>query len=328
MSLRARWLPILLSGILVVCMCAAAELSGIDELLFPETAAILCGAWMQSRQAWNVDRPRMLALMGSAATFGLAANLLVPGPVWVRAVLGFAFCGLMMNLLGADMTPMLSAAILPVLLGTTSWVYPVTVVAIVSVVCVGQMLLERGGLREAVDFRPLRQPKARALREWMRKWGVFALLSAPAYCSGNVFLAVPPLVVAFTELTRPDQSLRLRPMRVWGSLALASIVGSAARCAVEYAGVPLALSAGAAFVGLVLVWNGLRTWFPPAGAVALLALLVPFRGPWLYPLEVAAGAAVWVTAAELLFPGIRSGAGDGRGAPEEGEGARPGRARP
>lgn len=308
MSLRARWLPILLSGVFVVCMCRAQTASGIDELLFPETAAILCGAWMQPRQAWNVDRPRMLVLMASGAIFGLAVNLLVPGPIWLRAVLGFAFCALMMNLLGADMTPMLSAAILPVLLGTTSWTYPVAVVAIVALVCLGQVGLERAGLREPPTFRPLRLGVPHALGSWGRKLLVFALLSAPAYFSGNVFFAVPPLIVAYVELTRPDHSLRLRPWRAWASLALAGAIGSVGRCAMEYAAAPLPLAAGVAFAALVLVWNGLRTWLPPAGAVTLLALLVPFRGPWLYPLEVAVGAAVWIAAAELLFPGIRPGA--------------------
>ena len=42
----------------------------------------------------------------------------------------------------------------------------------------------------------------------------------------------------------------------------------------------------------------------------LLALLVPWRGPWLYPIEVSLGAAAWVAAALLLFPGIRPSSND------------------
>lgn len=305
MSLRTRWLPIALSGVFIVCMCAAAGVSGIDETLFPETAAILCGAWMQPRQAWNVDRPRMMALMCSGAVFGLVMNLLVPGPIWVRAVLGFAFCAVAMNLAGADMTPMLSAAILPVLLGTTSWLYPAVVFVLVSLICLGQVALERAGLREPPRFSPLRPSLREAIAAWLRKLVVFALFSAPAYFSGQVFFAVPPLIVTYTELTRPDHSLRLRPLQGWATLALAGATGSVARCAVEYVGLPPALAAALAFAALVLTWDKLRTWLPPAGAVMLLALLVPFKGPWLYPVEVALGAAVWIAAAELLFPGMR-----------------------
>ena len=39
-----------------------------------------------------------------------------------------------MNVAGADMTPMLSAAILPMLLGTDSWAYPVSVFVLVALV--------------------------------------------------------------------------------------------------------------------------------------------------------------------------------------------------
>ena len=159
MSIRERWLPICLAGAFVCLMALASQLTGCDEILFPETAAILCGAWVQPHQAWNVDRPRMMLLMGSGAIMGLCLNLLVPGPIWARAVLGYACCALAMNGLGADMTPMVSAVILPVLLGTRDWAYPVTVIVLVGVICLGQMALERWGLRERIDFKPLRPPR-------------------------------------------------------------------------------------------------------------------------------------------------------------------------
>lgn len=310
MTLRERWLPALLAGAFVVCMCWASWATGLDEVLFPETAAILCGCWILPRQAWNVSRPRMLLLMSSGGIFGLLLNLFVPAPVWARALMAYAFCALLMNVVGADMSPMLSAAILPVLLGTTSWLYPVVVSSLVILICLGQLLLEHAGLREPNTFRPLRDAPWPTLRSWARRFLVFGLLSAPAYLSGNVFFAVPPLVVAYTELTRPDQTLRLRPLRAWAALALGACIGSAARVAVVIAGVPLPAVAGVAFALLTMVWDRLRTWLPPAGAVMLLALLVPFRGPWLYPLEVSVGGAAWIAAAELLFPGVRPGTPD------------------
>lgn len=304
MSIRTRWLPLTLAACLVLVMAAAAQATGCAEVLFPETAALLCGAWVQPRQAWNVDRPRMLLLMGCGATFGLLLNLLVPWPVWGRALAGYAFAALMMCLVGADMTPMLSAVILPVLLGTDTWAYPVAVVCIVSTLELGQVVLERTGLREAIGYHVLRNPPRVALAEWGRKWATFALLSAPAYLTGHPLFAAPPLLVAFTELTRPDMTLRLRPARAWAALALAAVVGDACRAAVELAGVPTPLMALVAFLGVTLVWDLLRTWFPPAGAVALLALLVPFAGVGAYALSVSAGAALWVAVA-LAFPGIR-----------------------
>lgn len=305
MTARDRRLPILLSGIFVMAMCALAKVLACEEILFPETCAILCGAWMQPRQVWNVSRPRMLALMTSGAVVGVLLNLAIPGPVWGRAVLGYAFAALAMCVLGADMTPMLSAVILPVLLGTTSWLYPLSVAVIVALIELGQVLLERAGLREPIDYRPLRQPPREALRAWGARLGVFALLSAPAYFSGNPFFAVPPLLVAYTELTRPNMTLRLRPVRAWATLALAACIGALGRSAVETLGASLPLVASACFALLVLVWDRLHAWLPPAGAALLLAFIVPYRGPFTYAVEVAAGAAVWVAVAVYLFPGIR-----------------------
>lgn len=308
MDLRSRWLPAALAAGFVLLMAGAARLTGCAEVLFPETAALLCGAWLQPRQAWNVDRPRMLLLMGCGATCGLLLNLLVPWPVWGRAVLGYAFAAAMMCLVGADMTPMLSAIVLPVLLGTDTWAYPLAVVCIVSALELGQVGLERAGLREPVDYHVLRNPPRVALAEWGRRWAVFALLSAPAYLTGHNLFAVPPLLVAFTELTRPDMTLRLRPVRAWGTLTLAAVIGELCRSAVEVAGAPTPLMALVAFLGVVLVWDALKACLPPAGAVALLALLVPYPGPGAYVACVATGAALWVAVA-MTFPGVRPGHG-------------------
>lgn len=305
MTIRQRWFPILLSGLFVVAMVAVSDIAGSSEILFPETTAILCGAWMQPRQAWNIDRPRMLILMGSGAVMGLLLNLFVPGPLWGRAVLGYAFCAIMMNVVAADMTPMLSAAILPVLLGTTEWLYPVAVIVLVSLVCAGQIALEHAGLREPIDYHPLGLAPKAAFQSWGKRLAVFAVLSAPCYFLNQPFFAVPPLLVAYTELTRPDFTLRLRPLRGWAVLAAAGFIGSVGRAAVEAGLLPLELVVALCFLALILVWNGFRTWLPPAGAALLLAFLVPYKGPFLYGIEVALGAAIWVVVAVWGFDGIR-----------------------
>jgi hypothetical protein len=54
MTLRQRWLPILLSGIFVVAMAAVSDIASCSEILFPEITAIVCGAWIQPHQAWNI----------------------------------------------------------------------------------------------------------------------------------------------------------------------------------------------------------------------------------------------------------------------------------
>lgn len=312
MSLRRRWLPILLAGLFVWAMVAAAALTGYGELLFPETAAILCGAWIQPSQAWDVDRPRMVALMAIGSIAGVAANLWLPVPLVVKAPLGFVFVAAVMRAFGADMTPMVSAVILPLLLGTTDWLYPAAVVVIVLLVCAGQVALEHMGLREHIDFAPVRQPAPVAAREWGLRLLVFCLLALPAYALHQPFFAVPPLLVAFTELSRTTNSLRRRAPQAAGVLAVAAVIGALARWAADAlaaAGMgPLGyvVVAPVAYLALVLDWDLFRTWMPPAGAVVLLALLAPVPQPALYAIEAAVGACIWVAAALFFFPGASS----------------------
>lgn len=305
MSLSRRWFPILLAGVFVTLMVGMSRALACPELLFPEMAAILCGGWIQPRQAWNVDRPRMVLLMAFAATLGLASNLWVPLPLAARVILGYAICATTMNAVGADMTPMLSAAILPMLLGTDSWIYPLAVVGLVLVVCLGQVWLEGMGVRESIDYRTLRLPWREALPFWGKRLAVFGVVAVPAYLTGHTFLAVPPLIVAYTELTRPDFTLRARPQRAWAALAGAGAIGAVARAAVDGAGVPASLAAALGFVLLVLLWDRTRAWMPPAGAAFLLALLAPVPNPLVYAVEVAVGAALWTLVALVLFDGVR-----------------------
>ena len=305
MSFRRRWFPILLAGIFVTIMVGLAQRLGCPEILFPEMAAILCGAWIQPSQAWNVDRPRMLVLMAFASVLGLASNLWLPLPLAVRVLIGYAVCATVMNAIGADMTPMLSAAILPMLLGTDSWAYPAAVVSLVIAVCLGQMWLERIGEREPIDYQRLNLPWKEAIPFWGKRLLVFGLIAVPAYLSGLTFLAVPPLIVAYTELTRPDFTLRTRPLRARATMAGAGAIGALARAAVNSGVAPVVLAAACGFGLLVLLWDRMRAWMPPAGAAVLLALLAPVPNPMLYAVEVAVGSAVWTLAALVIFPGVR-----------------------
>lgn len=303
MDLRKRWLPLALAGLAVAVMVGVAELLGSSEILFPGTAALLCGCWIIPTQAWNVTRPRMIVLMCTGAIVGLTLNLFVPAPLWTRALMAYAFCALAMNVAGADMTPMVSAAVLPVLLGTESWVYPVAVTTIVCLICATQVFLERMGLRKPIDFTSRRARTRGDVGMWLMRIIAFAAVGAPLYLMGQPLFAVPPLIVAYTSLTRPDHTLRMRPFRTWAVLAMAALIGGCARGAVML-GLPIVPVVALAYCALVAGWHLCHDWLPPAGAVVLLALLVPSASPLAYVIEVSVGAALWVAIA-LCFPGIR-----------------------
>ena len=301
-SIHSRWKPIVLSGAFVVAMVAASDMLHLSELLFPEICAILCGAWILPKQAWRTNRVWMMLLLCAGAVFGVLVNRFLPWPLWARAPLGFLFCAGCMLFCGAEMAPMFSAAVLPMLLETTSWVYPLAVAGLVALVLMGQIILERLGLREPISFQREEKPGREKKALWLRRIAVLCLFACPAYAAGVPFLAVPPLLVAFVEITNPKTPLRRKPMQTWLCLALAAGIGSLGRTAVEAALLSPAIAAAVAFLLLLAVWDVLQLWFPPAGAVVLLAFLAPWQGPWSYFLEVSLGAAIWIVAARVLFP--------------------------
>ncbi|MGI6112018.1 MAG: hypothetical protein ACOYBK_07155 [Bilifractor sp.] len=301
LSFSSRKGPVILSGILAVLMVFVSEFLHSSEILFPEVCAILCGAWIMPRQAWNVDRKRMFLLMSTGAVFGVVINLsLASWPLAARAPLGFAFCAVMMMLTGAEMAPMFSAAVLPMLLSTDTPVYPIAVCTLIALIMIGQILLERHQIREPIHFRKNNLTKETA-RSWLLRCAVLCAIACPLYAAGMSFMAVPPLLVAFVELTHTDSPLRTKPVRTWLCLTLASLTGAVARNAVEAGMISKTLAAAIGFVVLIAVWDRLHVWFPPAGAILFLALLAPWQNAWVYPLETAVGAAIWIAAALLIF---------------------------
>jgi hypothetical protein len=306
-SIHSRWKPILFSWIFLTAMVAVSDAMHLPELLFPEMCAILCGAWILPKQPWRANRMWIGILLCTGAVFGVLVNRFLPWPLWVRAPLGFLFCAVLMLCCGAEMPPMLSATILPMLLGTTSWVYPLAVAGLVILALIGQILLERGGLREPVLFRREQKPSREQTALWLRRILVLCLFACPAYAAEIPFLAVPPLLVAFVELTKPETPLQGKPIRTWICLSLSAGIGSLGKAAVEANLFPPAAAAAACILLLFVVWEMLQLWFPPAGAIVLLAFIAPWRGPWIYFLESSLGAALWIVLARVLFSGSRRG---------------------
>ena len=300
LTFQSRWMPIILAGTAAVFMVFLAEILHSSEILFPEMCAILCGAWIMPRQPWHVDRKHMFLLMSIGSVFGLIINLLLPSwPLAACAPLGFIFCALMMLLTGTEMAPMFSAAVLPMLLKTDTPVYPIAVCSLVGIVLLGQFILEKLQLREPVSFQKNTQTREDGTA-WLLRCAVLCA-ACPLYAAGFTFMAAPPLLVAFLELTHPESALRKSPVRVWLCLVLAALTGTTVRNAAEAGLLSRTMAAAAGFLILILIWHRLQIWFPPAGALLFLALLAPWPNAWIYLAETAAGSALWIAAAMLIF---------------------------
>ena len=140
-----------LPGVLTVCviavMIAASELLGEREIIFPEIAAIAVGMLLAPHRPWQTSRMRVLVLISLSAVVGLAVSVLLPLPLWEKMCVAFLLAQVLLVFGGTSFAPLISAAVLPVMLGTESMVYLIAAVSLTALILLVNYALERFGLR-------------------------------------------------------------------------------------------------------------------------------------------------------------------------------------
>ncbi|MBQ1501174.1 MAG: hypothetical protein IIZ45_00970 [Firmicutes bacterium] len=286
----------------VIClMVLAAELTGEREIIFPEITAMLIGAWLAPRQPWFVPPGKIFLSVVILSVAGVLIVRFLPIPVFCQAAAGYICAACCLLALRITMFPLISAIILPILLGTESWIYPLAASALAAVVALGRAYLLKEGLTP-----PVAERWDYELREQLPLWGkrllavvIFAVLALGLRVP---FAIAPPLLVGFTELTNPGSPARKIPGKVWLMVVIAAVCGSGARLLlVTWLGLPLTLAAALAGAVFLFIVRKSGVYFPPAGAIAILPMLLDKAiVPWL-PLEVAVGFGVMVATALVLF---------------------------
>lgn len=296
-------LPALAAFFIAVLMVGAAELSGEREIVFPEAAAIAAGALLSPRLAWRADKPRILFAIGLCAAAGVLIVQWVNLPLGWQLALAFAAGQGVYLFTRTTFAPLISAAALPVLLGTRSLVYPFAAIALTALILLARLAFERAGLRRADRFVPLSLRGEDFARAAVRVLyaGLLCLAAAGA---GARFVVCPPLLVAFTEFSRPGSGAMERPLR--SVFLLAACAGAGALCRLLLCtawGLPLTLAAACSALAVYALFRLSGMILPPAAALALLATLIPAEELSLYPFFILAGAALFA-AFSLLQPGV------------------------
>ena len=306
-------LPQLCFLFVLALMAGASEWLGEREIVFPEAAAIALGALVAPRLAWNTDKVSIFLLIGICACAGELIVYFLPLPLAWQLICAYIVGQGVLLASGTTFAPLISAAVLPVLLQTRTPVYLAAALGITLLVLLLRMGLEALGLRQRRPFVPRRPPAGEAAAVTARTL-VAALLALVGVGMGAPYLACPPLLVAFTEFTRPGSAAMRAPARAAAFLALCGGVGALARgllCAAL--GLPLAAAALLAGLAVLALAHWQKMLLPPAAAVAVLALLVPESALALYPVQAACAAALYAAFARLFAavrpaPALRAGA--------------------
>lgn len=286
--------PCLVFILTVTLMTGVSELTNEPEIIFPEAAAIALGALIAPGLPWKVNKISALMLVFICAVAGLTISRYVLLPLEYKLIIAYITGLFFYTFFGTSFAPIISAAVLPVLMNTRSLIYIAAAVSLTALVLVARIVLERTGLRdrEKTEIAPL--PDAECMAGFILKSAIVALVCVFAVKTGFKFLVCPPLLVAFTEFTcRENKALRT-PVSTFSVLTLCAVTGTLARLFCTAVNAPLTVAA--LLIGTVIsVMTGItKIFLPPSAAIAVLAILIPYDALPSYPLQIAAGTLLYL----------------------------------
>ena len=298
----ARLFPCVLFCLAVTGMVGVSELLAEREILFPEAAAIALGALVAPRLAWRTSYPALLLSIALCAFSGILIVRVLPLPLAWQLAFAYLVGQLVLLASRISFAPLISAVVLPVLLGTRSLVYPAAAILLTALLLILRIMLEKTGIRTAVPFSPLPPPDrhdgiALCLRSLLT-----AAMCLIAVRTSLLYLVCPPILVAFTEFTRPNNAAMRTPLRAAALLCAAAAIGTLSRALLcVLLSWPLTAAAALASIALLLLVTAQKLFLPPAAALAVLAMLLPAPALASYPLQVLCASAVYVGCAYLCF---------------------------
>ena len=283
----------------VAIMVGSAEILGEKEIIFPEITAVAMGALIAPVQSWNTSRARLFAAIVSAAVAGVCIVRFIPEILILRIAVGLLMAVGVITLSKTGFVPAISACILPILMGTKSPVYVISVAVMTAFILISQKVLECFGLHEKYEYRPI-GPSAELLK--LRSKQVITVLIIcvlPAHFH-EIFFIAPPLIVAFFELSGKGSKLMKRKHTAIALMA-AAFTGVTARFFIsEKLGLTLTLGAVLSSAVIFVLCRKAKLYFPPCCAISTLPFIIPQTAIIKFPFEVIAGYIILTIAAVII----------------------------
>ena len=293
-------IPFTSAVLLVTAMTASSGFSGEKEILFPEIAAIAAGGLVTDKLAWNTSYSRLFGSIALGSIIGVLIVLFLPLPLFAQMSAAFLAASLLLEFSGTSFAPMISAIVLPVMLQTKSVVYPISAVSLTGLIIETRILLEKNGLCSKPDFERKELPDKRELSELITRWLAASMVITIAMGSRLRFLAAPPLLVAFTEFCHPNSKAMGRPVQTGLVITLSAFTGAVMRYVFLSFGAYQFIAAALTVTAVFIMMKKLDMFIPPAAALSVLAYLIPEEALLTYPLQIAAGSAVFILLAAAL----------------------------
>ena len=292
-----------LATIMTIVMFFLAEITNQQEIIFPEILAIMTGAWIAKKQPWSVNKRKIFFLTCIASVLGVSIVRYLPFGMFFQVALCFILIGIILFLSKTTFIPIISACILPIYLGTTTWVYSISVSIMAFIIIIGQWLMEKYHLRSINHYNKENFDIKKEFRWWCKLFCIFGVISILPINTHNIFLLAPPLIVTFVEFSNPKSCLRAKAKNIYFLIVGASLIGYGIRLLLSYfLPCPLVVGACLACILLFAIFDYTRLLFPPAGAILLLPMILDINDVVFFPMQVALGTLILIPLAILSFP--------------------------
>lgn len=295
-------IPYISTLLLVGIMVGIAELLNEKEIIFPEITALAVGYMVAQKRSWKVNGKRMLLLITICATVGVLIVRYSGLALFPQMIIAFSFAQILFMFSGTTFAPFVSAIVLPVMMQTKSFIYPISAVVLTILVIGFHQLFLKMKIREDEEYIPVMLNSKDDIIDTALRIVCVAIVGFVAIYFNYKFIIAPPLLVAFTEFSRPRNKVRNKPIKTVLVITGCALVGSLSRYLLTIKlELPLTVSALIATLIMILILTYTKMYMPPVGAITILSMIIPEISVITYPLQIFVGSVVIILLSRVFF---------------------------
>lgn len=295
-------IPYISTLLLVGIMVGIAELLNEKEIIFPEITALAVGYMVAQKRSWKVNGKRMLLLITICATVGVLIVRYSGLALFPQMIIAFSFAQILFMFSGTTFAPFVSAIVLPVMMQTKSFIYPISAVILTILVIGFHQLFLKMKIREDEEYIPVMLNSKDDIIDTALRVVCVAIVGFVAIYFDFKFVIAPPLLVAFTEFSRPRNKVRNKPIKTVLVITGCALVGSLSRYLLTIKlELSLTVSALIATLIMLLILTYTKMYMPPVGAITILSMIIPEISVITYPLQIFVGSVVIILLSRVFF---------------------------
>lgn len=287
---------------IVFLMVFISEILNEKEIIFPEIAAIASGMIISPKIMWNVSKKKMLLNITICAIVGFLISTFLPFSQILKLAIAFFICQIIFIFSKTTFAPMISAGTLPVLIETKSIIYPISAFSLTALIILVVTILEKGKIKLEEKYAPISFPKKEDYISLILREFFATIIIILTFCFNIKYAIAPPLLVAFTEFSKPTCKARNKPVKSVILIFLCALSAAISRLIIsEFLNLKVAISTAIAMIFVVILMNNFKMYLPPAAALAILPMIIKSEYLYTYPLQILLGATFFMIISLIFF---------------------------